>query len=66
MVASLMEAVAHETAVWVLKGDDRRRHEERRWLKKRDMMEMRKRKRKRPASEPVADTDGAGARRGGA
>ena len=43
-VASLVEAVAREAAIWALKGEDRRRHEERRWPKKRDMREMRKRK----------------------
>ena len=47
-VASLVEAVAREAAIWALKGEVRRRFEERRRQK------MKKRKRKRSASEPAA------------
>ena len=46
-VASLVEAVAREAAIWALKGEDRRRQK------------MKKRKRKRSASEPAAGIDGA-------
>ena len=53
-VASLVEAVAREAAIWALEGEDRWWQEGRWWLKKRDM-----RKRKRSTSKPAADIHGA-------